>query len=58
MGNNGAEVACMSGSASQVVNYIPCQLTGVHEVNVIDSLGPVIFLIFHQDGASRQKQLK
>ena len=55
-GGNGAEAACVSGSAGQVVNYLPYQLTGVHEVDVIDSLGPAIFYVLHQDGTTRRKQ--
>ena len=46
VGNNEAEVACVSGSAGQMVNSIPRLPTGVHKVDVIDSLGPAIFLLF------------
>ena len=44
----------LSGSARQVVNYILCQPTGVREVDVIDSLGPAIFFVFHQDGTESE----
>ena len=36
VGGNGAEAACVPDSAGQVVNYIPCQPTGVREVEASD----------------------
>ena len=50
VGSNRAEAACVSGFAKQVVNYTPCQPTGVHDVDVIDSLGPAIFSFFIKMG--------
>ena len=43
VGGNRAEAACASHSSGQAVNYIPCQPTGVREVDVIDTLGPTTF---------------
>ena len=50
VGVNGAGAACLSSSSGQVVNYIPYLSTGVREVDVIDSLGPTIFLFFIKMG--------
>ena len=51
---NGAETACVSGSAGQVVNYSTCQPIGVR-LDGSDSLGPAIFLFsikMRQQGGS------
>ena len=49
-GGNGAEAACVFGSAGQVVNHILCQPTGVRDVDVIDILGPAIVSLFSKNG--------
>ena len=50
VGGNLAKAPWLSASAGQVVNYISCQLLGVREVDVVDSLGPAIFLFFIKMG--------
>ena len=45
-GDNGSEAVCVSDSADQAVNYIPCQRTGLREIDVIANLRPAIFLLF------------
>ena len=49
-GGNGSEAACVSDSADQAVNYIPCQPTGLREIDVIANRRPAIFLFFIKMG--------
>ena len=46
IGRNNARTILMTRPASQVVDTMSCQPTGVHEVDGIDSLRPAIFSFF------------